>query len=212
MLAVSHVGQHLLSLCQSLHALLQEHPDLCVRLCCLLFCARIQYEKGWTGSRKRTEKVQTSMKRSICRSVVRSQIGLTNSTKEFCEQFEGATRSLPSKTRVLIRKFIRTLGAKSLSHSFFVVPFSVPSAGPLQMRNRVWMSTTHVIFSALSGFPSCCPGPSGELRKGRPGPERPESVEGKARTPYLLHLLSSSPSYSCIASFKKTQDSWRLFD
>ena len=49
-----------------------------------------------------------------------------NSTKDFSEQFEGVTGSLPSKTRVLRRIASESSperSAKSLSHSFFVVPF-----------------------------------------------------------------------------------------
>ena len=49
----------------------------------------------------------------------------TNSTKESSEQFEGATGSLPSKTGVLRQIAPGSSperSAKSLSHSFFVVP------------------------------------------------------------------------------------------
>ena len=48
----------------------------------------------------------------------------TDSTKEFSEQFEGATGSLPSKTRVLRQitpESSPERSAKSLSHNFFVV-------------------------------------------------------------------------------------------
>ena len=49
----------------------------------------------------------------------------TNSTKEFSEQFEGAIGSIPSQTRVLRQiapESSPERSAKSLSHSFFVVP------------------------------------------------------------------------------------------
>ena len=63
---------------------------------------------------------------------VKSQKGRTkpkncmNSTKEYSEQFEGVTVSLPSKTRVLRQiapESSPERSAKSLWHSFFVVPF-----------------------------------------------------------------------------------------
>ena len=56
----------------------------------------------------------------------------TNSTKEFSEQFEGVSGSLPSKTRVLRQiapESSPESSAKSLSHSFFVVPFLSPIRG-----------------------------------------------------------------------------------
>ena len=52
----------------------------------------------------------------------------TNSTKEFSEQFEGVIGSLPRKTRVL-RQIAPERSAKSLSRSFFVVPFLSPNIG-----------------------------------------------------------------------------------
>ena len=57
----------------------------------------------------------------------------TNSTKEFSEQFEGATGSLPSKTRVsrqIAPESSTERPAKSLSHSFFVVPCLSPIVRP----------------------------------------------------------------------------------
>ena len=53
-----------------------------------------------------------------------------NSTKEFAEQFDGVTGSLPSKTRVLRQiapESSPERSAKSLSRSFFVVPLLSPS-------------------------------------------------------------------------------------
>ena len=50
----------------------------------------------------------------------------TNSNKEFSGQFEGTTGSLPIKTRVLrliAPESSPERSAKSLSHSFFEVPF-----------------------------------------------------------------------------------------
>ena len=50
----------------------------------------------------------------------------TNSTKEFSKQFEGATRSLPSKTRGLRQITPESSPeqlANSLSQNFFVIPF-----------------------------------------------------------------------------------------
>ena len=56
----------------------------------------------------------------------------TNSTKEYAEQFEGVTWSLPSKTRVLRQVTPESSperSVKSLSHSFFVAPFLSPTYG-----------------------------------------------------------------------------------
>ena len=74
------------------------------------------------------------LKQDIC--LIRSQKGLTkhinhtNSTKEFSEQFEGTTGSLPSKTQgfwgTSHQKVPPNVRQKSLSHSQFVVPFLSP--------------------------------------------------------------------------------------
>ena len=70
------------------------------------------------------------------KNFIRSQKRLTkpkhrkNSTKEFSEQFEGVTGSLPSRTSWVLKQIARESSpersAKSLSHSFFVGPFLSP--------------------------------------------------------------------------------------
>ena len=62
-----------------------------------------------------------------------NQKNRTTSTKEYSEQFEGVTRSLPSKTKVykqITPESSPESSAKSLSYSFFVVPFLSPIANP----------------------------------------------------------------------------------
>ena len=56
----------------------------------------------------------------------------TNSTKEFSEQFEAVTGHYPVKQGVLrqiVPESSAERSAKSLSHSFFVVPFLSPIEG-----------------------------------------------------------------------------------
>ena len=70
------------------------------------------------------------------------QKNCTNSTKEFSEKFEGLIGSLPNKTRVLRQitpESSPERSAKSLSHSFFVVPFLSPTqtaSNGVQLRTR----------------------------------------------------------------------------
>ena len=71
----------------------------------------------------------------------------TNSTKEFSEQFEGNTGHYPAK-QGFRPESSRECSAKSLSHSFFAVPFVCPifickelsfksrDLGPLRPRSR----------------------------------------------------------------------------
>ena len=80
----------------------------------------------------------------------RSQKGLTkpkirtNSTKEFSEQFKGVSVSLPYKARVLRQiapESSPERSAKSLRHSFFVVPFLSPNSFfPWNYSRQDWAS------------------------------------------------------------------------
>ena len=83
--------------------------------------------------------------------ILRSQKGPTkpknraNSTKEFSEQFEGVTGSFLCKTRVLGQiapESSPERSAKSLSHSFFVVPF---------LSLKYWKAQENTFFRVLSG-------------------------------------------------------------
>ena len=86
--------------------------SVCLRSVLGMTCARVSGTSG-------------TSRPSLCAN---PQIG-TNSTKEFSEQFEGGYRSLPGKTRVLRQiapESSPERSAKSLSHSFFVVPSLSP--------------------------------------------------------------------------------------